>query len=299
MVEKENSNYCASCGSKLTESTNYCENCGEYISNTDSEPDSTFKHSLKNYIGKNDEFYFKKWNLNENGEPSKRVSTNWAGFFLTFMWAGYRKMYGTLFIMFGAFLVLDIIMLLIDTDSIQINNSIGIVISVMFLLNGNLLYYEKAKKQINKNKSLSPEEATAELKKNGGTSKLGVLFAIGMFILYLIVSVFIIEPEFGNTDSEFGKDSADNMIREANEKFEPEEEIHFAYIFDEQEGGAYKIVVEDDDSTEVFDEWESEAPQDWPGAIEIMNAPSDEGAYRVKLVEEGDVTSEGTFTVVK
>src|SRR5690625_5954363 len=110
MVEKENSNYCASCGSKLTESTNYCENCGEYISNTDSEPDSTFKHSLKNYIGKNDEFYFKKWNLNENGEPSKRVSTNWAGFFLTFMWAGYRKMYGTLFIIFGSFFVLFIFM---------------------------------------------------------------------------------------------------------------------------------------------------------------------------------------------
>src|SRR5699024_12760432 len=136
--------------------------------------------------------------------------------------------------MFGAFLVLDIIMLLIDTDSIQINNSIGIVISVMFLLNGNLLYYEKAKKQINKNKSLSPEEATAELKKNGGTSKLGDLFAIGMFILYLIVFVFIIELVFGNTDIEFGKDSVDNMIKEATEKFESKEEIKIEYIYNEQ-----------------------------------------------------------------
>src|SRR5699024_12319696 len=99
------------------------------------------------------------------------------------MWAGYRKMYVTLFIMFGAFLVIDIIMLLIDTDSIQINNSIGIVISVMFLLNGNLLYYEKAKKQINKNKSLSPEEATDELKKNGGTRKVGDIYTIEMMIL--------------------------------------------------------------------------------------------------------------------
>src|SRR5699024_4491514 len=201
--------------------------------------------------------------------------------------------------MFGAFLVLDIIMLLIDTDSIQINNSIGIVISVMFLLNGNLLYYEKAKKQINKNKSLSPEEATAELKKNGGTSKLGVLFAIGMFILYLIVSVFIIEPVFGNIDIEFGKDSTENIIQEATDKCEPKEEIHFAYVVEEEEGGAYKIVVEEDDSTEVFDEWESEAPKDWPGAIETMNAPSEEGTYRVKLKEEGDVTSQGTFTVEK
>src|SRR5699024_4579152 len=293
-------NYCASCGSKLTESTNYCENCSEYISNTDSDPDSTFKHSLKNYIGKNEEFYFKKWNLNENGEPSKRVSTNWAGFFLTFIWAGYRKMYGTLFIMFTAFLVLDIIMLLTDIDSIQINNSIGIAISVMFLLNGNLLYYDKAKKQINKNKSLGAEEATAELKRNGGTSKLGVLFAVCLFILYLIVSVFIIDPVFGdNSDIEFGKDSADNMIQEATDKFEPQEEIHFAYFFEEEEGGAYKIVVEEDDSTEVFDEWESEAPKDWPGAIETMNAPSEEGTYRVKLKEEGDVTSQGTFTVEK
>src|SRR5699024_8430126 len=112
----------------------------------------------------------------------------------------------------------------------------------------------KAKKQINKNKSLSPEEATAELKKNGGTSKLGVLFAIGMFILYLIVSVFIIEPVFGNTDIEFGKDSADNMIQEATDKFEPQEEIHVGYVFEEEEGGAGKIVVGEGDSTEVFDQ---------------------------------------------
>src|SRR5699024_11165209 len=144
---------------------------------------------LKNYIGKNKDYYLKKWKLDSEGKPTKTLSMNWAGFFLTVFWAGYRKMYGLILIIFGDLLALDSIVYFAD---LTVSSGIGVVGRVIFGLNRNQLYYEKAKKAIEK--SDGSQSPAKELQDAGGTSKLGLLFTVAVFVVYIAISVFSIDP---------------------------------------------------------------------------------------------------------
>lgn len=299
-LDEEKNNYCEKCGNGLTEGAEFCENCGANVNKYETEDTEKFIHSLEDYIGKNPDYYFKKWKLGSDGHPSKKISWNWVAFFFPYFWAGYRKMYSTLLLIYGLFLGLDIIMLLTNTDSLQMNTNIGLVVGVVLALNGNQLYFDKAKKQIINREEMDSETKKEELQKAGGTSKLGILYSVLLFILYLLISVFIVDPIFGNPEEiEFGKDSSDGYIEETTDQFEPAEEMHVHFNFADGEGGAYEIVLEkeEDDSTYVYDEWEDEAPADWPGAIEVWNVPAEEGNYTVKVIEDDEISTQGTFTV--
>lgn len=296
-MDEEKNHYCETCGAALTEGAEFCENCAANVNKQETEE---FIHSLENYVGKNSDYYFKKWKLGSDGQPSKKMSWNWVAFFFPYFWAGYRKMYSTLLLVYGLFLGLDVIMLLTNTYSLQMNTNIGVVVGVVLALNGNQLYFDKAKKHISKHKEMDSESKKKELQKAGGTSKIGILYSALLFMLYLLISVFIIDPILGNPEEvEFGKDSSDGYIEKVTDQFEPAEEMHVHFNFAEGEGGAYEIVLEkeEDDSTYVYDEWEDEAPADWPGAIEVWNVPAEEGTYTVKVIEDDEVSNQGTFTV--
>ncbi len=139
------------------------------------------------YVGaKNREYYFNKW-------AKSAQSWNWAAFFLSFLWLGYRKMYSYIFMVVGIFLLYDLIIVFSGFE-FGMDSTIGITLSVICGLLGNYLYLMHANKEIKKvteQNSRSMENIQAELEKRGGTSWLGVLVAFGMIIMYIILAAFI------------------------------------------------------------------------------------------------------------
>ncbi|MBD7964948.1 DUF2628 domain-containing protein [Fictibacillus norfolkensis] len=96
---------------------------------------------LIEFVGeKKKDYYLKKWQKDNN--------FNWAAFFLTLLWLGYRKMYTPIFLVLDAFLAIDIIFLLIEIEGTLINRSLGAALSGWLGIGGNLLYKKHAQKQI-------------------------------------------------------------------------------------------------------------------------------------------------------
>src|SRR5699024_11536843 len=98
--------------------------------------------------------------------------------------------------------------IMFDLSDILLNSFICVFVSVICGLKGNQLYYDKAKKAIEK--SDGSQSSAKELQDAGGTSKLGILFTVAVFVVYIAISVFIIDPIFaGPPEVEFGLDSED------------------------------------------------------------------------------------------
>lgn len=148
--------------------------------------DTPQDEKLAQFVGeKKKDFYFTKW--------QKENSWNWAAFFLTFLWLGYRKMYlPILFILLG-FLAIDIIALLLGMTSTTVDTSMGFALSGGLGVGGNLIYKRNAQKQINEieNLSVSEKEMMHEIRKRGGTSGMCVFLALLMFISYFAVSIML------------------------------------------------------------------------------------------------------------
>ncbi|HLR68320.1 MAG TPA: hypothetical protein VK105_14520, partial [Virgibacillus sp.] len=70
-------------------------------------------------------------------------------------------------------------------------------------------------------------------------------------------------------------------------------------FFDDGEGGAFEVLIEkeEEDSTTVYTQWEDEVPLDWPGMLNVIEAPDEEGTYILKVIKDGETSSEGTFEV--
>ncbi|MEK4523111.1 DUF2628 domain-containing protein [Psychrobacillus sp. FSL W7-1493] len=131
------------------------------------------------------EYYSRKWNHG--------LSWNWAAFFLSFFWLGYRKMYAYIFTIFGLFLLYDIIIVLSGLD-FGPDETIGITAGVVCGILGNNLYLMHANRQIKRvteQQHGSEEFVQSELQLRGGTSWLGVLAAFGLLILYGVLAGLI------------------------------------------------------------------------------------------------------------
>src|SRR5690625_2391805 len=69
------------------------------------ENNPTFEEDLMLFVDQNSDYYKKKW---DNTDPKKKgFSFNAGGFFFTFFWLGYRKMYKLVFFISLAFLAID------------------------------------------------------------------------------------------------------------------------------------------------------------------------------------------------
>jgi hypothetical protein len=72
-----------------------------YTSFSQSNPSD--EELVKRFIGKNSDYYLKKWSSSKN--PEKRSGMNWAAFFFNVIWLAYRKMYKYAFVYIGIWLV--------------------------------------------------------------------------------------------------------------------------------------------------------------------------------------------------
>ncbi|AOV06599.1 DUF2628 domain-containing protein [Sporosarcina ureilytica] len=181
----KNSFNCPQCREVVNESDRTCRKCGnEFSSSPQHEQNDEL---LKAFVGERKQgYYFGKW-----GKGNKQT-WNWAAFFATFFWLGYRKMYKVIFYFLLAFIVLDLIVYISNINLNTVNSYVGIGVAAALGISGNLLYKGHAQKEIEKIKAEYPEEQVFEkAKQRGGTSWGGVWIALALFIAYGIISAVL------------------------------------------------------------------------------------------------------------
>ncbi|MDV2685970.1 DUF2628 domain-containing protein [Alkalihalophilus lindianensis] len=149
------------------------------------------------YVGKKySSYYEKKWAKID--EKNNQTSWNFAAFFLSLFWLGYRKMYGNVLLIIGIFLVIDLFIFLVadpgnEALMLRLNNSVGLGMAVTTGLFGNYMYRHHARKQIEKITSMDSNREQHEeiLRKKGGRSWLGVFYTILIVIGYGLVSTVL------------------------------------------------------------------------------------------------------------
>lgn len=201
--------HCTNCGVLLNEEIKFCPNCGTKVLSelqqhetkhevqeqeasftettnikddfqTPTLPNETDEELLKRFIGKNSNYYMKKWSSSNN--PNKRSGWNWAAFFLTVFWLGYRKMFKYMFLYIIIWVVLGIIFGALHLD--RLTGLISIAIACSLGVSGNALYYTFAKENIQKHKNNQTQKA---LERIGGTGGAGVWIAIGAMLIYVMI----------------------------------------------------------------------------------------------------------------
>ncbi|WP_339161230.1 DUF2628 domain-containing protein [Siminovitchia sp. FSL H7-0308] len=146
------------------------------------------KTALEAFVERNIEYYEEKW--------KNEYSWNWAAFFLTFLWLGYRKMYGVIFGFVGLNLLIDFILYFV-THEIYSTTSSTIMSIIFFIIpstvlgyTGNYFYKRQAEKNIIYLNKLNYDtsESMSELRKKGGVSSIGLMLAIKIMMMYYFLS---------------------------------------------------------------------------------------------------------------
>ncbi len=144
--------------------------------------------TIQAFVGKNSDYFISKWE--QSKDPNAKAGWNWAGFLTGLFWLGYRKMYKLLFIYFGAFILIDIVQLLLNID---INSAIGAAISGSIGGFGNGFYHKHMIEKLNtwSSDNHGQQPTADEIAKLGGGSWGGVGITLLMFIGYIIISTVI------------------------------------------------------------------------------------------------------------
>ncbi|WP_338781628.1 DUF2628 domain-containing protein [Metabacillus sp. FJAT-52054] len=138
---------------------------------------------LRVFAGPNSEYYLSSW--------KKQYSMNWAAFFLTIFWMGYRKLFAPMVISAGSFILAGLAIAASGMAWLAI-----IAVPLCMLMIGffaNRIYLSHAKETMDRVLSSqgSWEEKRQLLLSKGGTNWTGVLIAAGIIIAYLLISILI------------------------------------------------------------------------------------------------------------
>ena len=139
--------HCTQCGGRIFEKDRFCEACGNSLldSNVEAPSKTETPDLLKAFVGeKKESYYFGKWAKNE------QRSWNWAAFFATLFWLGYRKMYKHVLAILLFFIVVDVVLVLVGIDTTRFDLYIGMGIGAALGIGGNFEYKKFAQKEINK-----------------------------------------------------------------------------------------------------------------------------------------------------
>ncbi|MFC7373507.1 DUF2628 domain-containing protein [Fictibacillus iocasae] len=176
---------CQQCGGVFFQRNYKTEMMGGAFSANTAPLESTEKLAL--FVGEEKkEFYFKKWEKERN---KRKITWNWAAFFLGIFWLGYRKMYTVMAIFFAVLIVLDTIALFVGTGALAVDRAIASSSAAFFGLMGNRLYKQHAEKKISEITATysDAEQQHIAIKKAGGTSWAGV----GLTFLFLVAYIVI------------------------------------------------------------------------------------------------------------
>ena len=117
---------------------------------------------MRAFVGSNANYYLSKW-ARRLDDPSKSAGVNVAAFFLSLFWLPYRKMYGLATIFYGIIVAELMIEAFIEYGGEEppeaLGRVVGLVISIVCLLNGNRWYLAYAQKKIAQARSQGLEGA--------------------------------------------------------------------------------------------------------------------------------------------
>ncbi len=146
---------------------------------------------IKAFVQKNSDYYLNKWKL--MATTGSKISWNWPAFLFGVFWLVYRKMYLQSFILIIASIITSFIPF--------INMIFALAIWIGLGLFGNYIYsYFTYNKLLEiKNLAKNEEEIRFLAIQKGGTSVVGVLVLIGIFILLEILFMVIIASVSSNS----------------------------------------------------------------------------------------------------
>lgn len=149
--------YCRNCGKEENDEASFCSSCRTDLRETrEQDPDSEL---IRLYIGeKKVDYYTKKW-------KKDKITWNWAAFFFTVFWLGYRRMYGMLISFLAIIIILQVVLYHLDFAS---TTSIGTIAAVTFGMNGNQLYKEHTQRKVKKMKKMYGEKVERTIQMKGG-----------------------------------------------------------------------------------------------------------------------------------
>ncbi|MEW9676735.1 DUF2628 domain-containing protein [Lentibacillus sp. L22] len=289
--------YCTNCGTELDRDANFCANCGQKkqdslaatVTPADAAQDSTenndsqlWKVDVQNFVGSNYPFYSGKWKQMQ--DKGNSFSRNFAAFFLSIFWLGYRKMYREIFVIALIFLAIDFILYLAgyeyttETTGLfydPVDYKINLAVMVILGLYGNHLYRKHTMKQISiiRDKEQPSEIKQAALKQKGGTSFLGVLLAIMIMILvYGVPTSFI--PQQVDIVSSIQHGTFDELPDKTVDEL-------FADLF---EHGSWEEVADDSDTAVVRYNGEKQMDNERHEIQIDFAAEKDDKAFRIERV---------------
>jgi len=160
--------------------------------------------ALQAFVGPRAEFYLRKW-APRLLDPSGETGMNWAAFFLTSFWFGYRKMYAAVAIYFGVVMLLAILLQVVFVGILKldilppgVNLIMNLMVSIVCGLCANSWYLAHAQRAINKARAqgLEDEHLHFVLERQGGTSLLaafGLTFVVGVIFVavFVVLGVFV------------------------------------------------------------------------------------------------------------
>ncbi len=142
------------------------------------------EETIRKYVQKNADYYIAKWKL--MSITGSKISWNWAAFFFTSLWFGYRKMYfyGFLYITFNLLSFIPLYGILI-----------WLVLWFGTGMFGNYLYAIKTYQDLMEIKVTTHTQELFEKRvvEKGGTTFLGVLLMIvfGLIIYYTFMYIMM------------------------------------------------------------------------------------------------------------
>ncbi|MBP1969225.1 hypothetical protein J2Z83_001329 [Virgibacillus natechei] len=198
--------YCSNCGKEIDPNGRFCTHCSHPLHTehdyqaaaieSDTPDDVIFEEDMRLFVGKNSAYYDRKW---QKAEEKNGVSFNFAAFFLSILWLGYRKMYTFVFYIAILFLGIDLVLYFIGYEYEfaridPIDQGINIGVAVTIGLYGNHLYKKEAEKRVQsiQNTTTTAGEKEKQLKEKGGKVWYGPILAfLIIIVVYVIPTLFI------------------------------------------------------------------------------------------------------------
>lgn len=205
--------YCSNCGQENPVEVKFCSNCGKPVSATvTSAPDEVSAtaamgakalsqtplstdavsshmnssdvtdEALRMFIGRNAEKYLKKWSKIDSARPMSKFGWNWPAFLFNVYWLAYRKMYLQSLMWGAAFLIVGLFF-----------KEILIIGPIVLGVTANAQYFAIAKHKVQKIKAASGEPGTqrAAMMRQGGTSALGLIVSLVIYVGVAVAESFI------------------------------------------------------------------------------------------------------------
>lgn len=317
---------CPKCGADVSPDAAFCMKCGAAVEKRDATP---VRHEtspqmetaatsvgiavtqtlpageavppdvdqLSLFVGKNHEYYQKKWQkMGLNKPKHKTYSWNWAALLAGIWWYGYRKMYLMVGICGLVYLVLDLL-----GASMELN----LVLNLLLALMGNGLYYAFAKAKVAKlvKSTEDSEQRRLAIMKAGGTSWLGVVVATIVILVAALPSLSGAASGSGNAGQVVFCERVDENLHPINEG----STFTTGQITVRLERGSrfgtnaikmtiYKV---DGDMEWIYDSSEREINPDWT-ILSVDAIMAETGNYKVQFAKlDGEILGSGEVVIAE